>query len=359
MVPSPGQSDNRADRSPPATGNVIPARAHYRPKRNPLTPAQPTIKSHTIRLLIATAIGSALMLVLLMLAVKYAQRDWSRKNQRAWDSAQARKAAQAETNPPAANAMAPAGQPYRLRPSASRRYLQGLSADSRVGNQWLILARGLSDLSHPDMLVSCLRMAMAIDGENEAIKNDLGVAYLQQQRMKEAYRQFRSAEQIRPGFPPTRFNLALCAISDHNPAFAVRLLGQYLGLRPTDTTALRLQAHLLSQLGRSEEALRMLEKFLNHQPPDQPLFLDAAGLAARLNQHGNALRYLDTALNGNSIQTVARMYQSAAFRDIRLSGEGDALAARIANKARAAFGTPVAPDEIQPLRATVPDAKVR
>ena len=359
MVPSPGQSDNRADRSPPATGNVIPARAHYRPKRNPLTPAQPTIKSHTIRLLIATAIGSALMLVLLMLAVKYAQRDWSQKNQRAWESAQARIAAHAASNAPAADAIAPASQPYTLRPAATRRYLEGLSGDSRIQNLWLILARGLSDLSHPDLLVSCLHMAMASSGENEAIKNDLGVAYLQQQRLKEAYRQFRAAEQIRPGFPPTRFNLALCAISDRNPAYATRLLGQYLGLRPADTTALRLQAHLLSQLGRPEEALRMLEKFLKHQPPDQPLFLDAAGLAARLGQHGNALRYLDTAMNGNSIQTVAKMYQSTAFRDIRLSGEGDALATRIANKARAAFAAPVATDEIQPLRATVPDAKIR
>ena len=82
-------------------------------------------------------------------------------------------------------------------------------------------------------------------------------------------------------------------------------------------------------------------------------------MAARLGQNGNAIRYLETALNGNSIQSVIRTYQSAVFRDIRLSGEGDKLSARMADKARAAFGTPVPDTEIQPLRATTPEIKIR
>jgi hypothetical protein len=85
----------------------------------------------------------------------------------------------------------------------------------------------------------------------------------------------------------------------------------------------------------------------------------SAILAARLGQTGNAIRYLETALNGNSIQAVIRTYQSTVFREIRLSGEGDKLSARMADKARAAFGTPVPEDEIQPLRATAPEIKIR
>ena len=123
--------------------------------------------------------------------------------------------------------------------------------------------------------------------------------------------------------------------------------------------ALRLQSTLLSQLGRPLEALLLLEKFLKGQPPQQPLFLEAAVLAARLGQNGNAIRYLETALNGNPIQAVVRTYQSTVFREIRLSGEGDKLSTRMADKARAAFGTPVPDTEIQPLRATTPEIKIR
>ena len=39
--------------------------------------------------------------------------------------------------------------------------------------------------------------------------------------------------------------------------------------------------------------------------------------------------------------------------------EADALAARLASKARAAFSTPVPTEDVQPLRATTPEAKIR
>jgi len=200
---------------------------------------------------------------------------------------------------------------------------------------------------------------MAGSGEDAEMKNDLGAVYLQQKRIKEAVAQFNAAEQIQPGFAPTRFNLALCAISERNPERAIQLLGQYLGQRPTDTTALRLQSTLLSQFGRPQDALHMLEKFLKEQPANEPLFLEAAMLAARLGQNGNAIRYLETAMNGNSIQTVVRAYQSPTFREIRLSGDGEKLSARMADKARATFSTPVPDEDIQPLRATTPEAIIR
>jgi hypothetical protein len=120
-----------------------------------------------------------------------------------------------------------------------------------------------------------------------------------------------------------------------------------------------LQSTLLSQLGAQRTALNMIEKFLRDQPPEQPLFLEAAMLAARLGQPDTALRYLETAMNGNPIQTVIRAYQSPAFRDIRLSGNGDILAGRMAEKARTAFSTPIPPAEIQPRRAAPAEIKVR
>jgi len=345
-------------RTPPAappSANAIPPRERYRPVRNPLIPPQPSLRTHTIRLAVATAIGLALMFALLMLAVKYAELDWSRKNQRA-ASVRARPAGAATETPAAA---APAGWKFIPSANATRRQLEWLATAPRGLNGWLILSRSLSGKNDPELVVASLRMAMAIAGESAEIRNDFGAAYLQQKRMKEASVQFHAADQIRPGFPPALYNLALCAISDRNPARAVRRLGQYLGQRPNDATALRLQATLLAQVGRADEALNMLEKFLKNQPADQPLFLEAAQLAARLNQPGKALRYLETSLNGNSIQAVIRTYQSGVFRDIRLSGEGDALAARMAENARMAYSSPISDEEIRPLLETAPEAIVR
>lgn len=356
MPPSdvnPGEKSRQQATASSSAGS-IPPRDHYRPRRNVLVPPQPSLRAHTIRLAIGTAIGLVLMFVLLMLAVKYAERDWSRKNQRARTNLPHRRdAAKTESS------AAPTGWKFEMSPAATQRQLDRLAADSLSPNAWLILARGLSSKTDDRLVMASLRMALAIGGEDAAIKNDFGAAYLRQKRMKSAAEQFAAAEQIHPGFAPARYNLALCAISDRNPAQAIQWLGQYLAQRPDDTTALRLQATLLSQAGRPDDALLMLEKFLKSQSPDHPLFLEAAQLAARLGQTGKALRYLETALNGNPIQTVVRTYQSGIFREIRLSGEGDRLAALMAGKARVAFSSPIPEAEIQPLRETAPEAIVR
>ena len=354
MVSSGKQSD--AGKRPPATAAPpIPPREHYRPRRNVLIPPQPSVRTHVVRLAIATALSLVLMSVLLLLAVQYLKRDWTRKQQRAWASTAPRSATE-----PAPAAAGPAGQPYVPPAAAADRYLAQLATDPLTReNGWLILARSMSDKADAQVVISALRMALAIDGESADIRNDFGAAYLQQRRMRQAAEQFAAAEQIQPGFAPALYNLALCAISDRRPEQAVSRLGQYLGRRPGDVTALRLQATLLARLGRTDQALLLLEKFLKNQPPDQPLFLEAAQWAARRGQTGKALRYLETALNGNPIQSVVRTYQSAGFREIRLSGEGDRLAARMAERARMAFSSPIPAEDIQPLRETPPEAIVR
>lgn len=358
MAPVDSHHDGTPDRrsSISVSGNAIPPRTYHRPLRSSAVVIPPRVKDRTVRLIVATAIGVVLMLGLLMLAVKFAQRDWSQKNQRA-KTMHAPKSAPAATETAATEAAA--GWTFTLPVEATERQLDRLATSQKIANWWLILARAFTDKENSSIVISCLRMAMAQDGESAEMKNDLGAVYLQQKRMKEAVAQFHAGDQISPGFAPARFNLALCALADRDPEQAVRLLGQYLGQRPTDIAALRLQSTLLSQLGRPLDALSMLEKFLKNAPSDQPLFLEASVLAARLGQNGNAIRYLETALNGNSIQTVVRTYQSSVFRDIRLSGEGDQLTARMADKARASFGTAVRDDEIRPQRTISTKAKVR
>ncbi len=341
-----------------STHNDIPARSHYRPPKRVITAPQPSIKRHAIRLLIATAIAVLLMLSLLMLAVQYEKRDWNQKIQRTWAASVAKPSPVVEEPQPEV-IETPKGWTFELPPTATPRLIRRLNADRFVSNWWLILARSIADQPYPEIQVTCLRMAMAISGENAEIKNDLGAFYLQQRRIWEASSQFWGANQLQPGFAPSRFNLALTAIADRNPNQAIQWLGNYLGQRPTDTTAIRLQATLLTQLSRPADALNMLEKFLKNQPSDNPLFLEAAVLAARLDQKRNALRYLEISMNGNPLPNVIRTYQSVAFREIRLSGEGEALAKHLANKARVAYSAPVPTEDITPLRATTTEAKIR
>ena len=354
MVQEDGKRNVGEDRKESSSGDSIPPRRQHRQGRKTNIPPQPSIRRHLIQLLVASAIGLALMLVLLMMAVKYAQRDWSRKDQKAHASRISRRSAEGVVEA----APSPQGWAYSLPAGATGRHLKRLASEPLTANPWVILARGVSDRQQSQVTIGALRMAMAIGGESAAARNDLGAAYLQQKRLRNAADQFGYALQIAPGFPPALFNLALCSIAERNPGKGTELLGQYLARRPDDTAAYRLQATLLSQMGRPGDALVLLEKFLRDQPSDQPLFLEAAMLAARLGKNGNALRYLETALAGNPIQSVVRAYQSSAFRSIRLSGEGDALATRIANRARVAYGAPLPAEEYQPLRST-PDAILR
>ena len=335
--------DPTTRRAPSAPENAIPPRGHHVRPRNPAIPPQPTAKTHVIRTAIATALGVAVMFVLLMLAAQYLQRDWSRKQQQA----RTRPHASAPVN--AAETPEPAGWAYVLRPAATDRQMARLQGDRFAQKGWSTFSRGLSDKTEPRILLAARRMALAHEGESAELANELGAIHLRQKRLREASGQFHAALQLRPGFPPALFNLALCSLTERDPTQAIRWLGRYLGQRPADVAALRQQAKLVSQLGQPREALLMLEKFLKDQPPAQPLFLEAASLAARLGQNGKALRYLETSLEGNPIQSVVRAYQSPVFREIRLSGEGDALAARMAAQARVAFAAPVPAEEIQPL----------
>jgi predicted Zn-dependent protease len=121
------------------------------------------------------------------------------------------------------------------------------------------------------------------------------------------------------------------------PEQALVWLGRYRARFPEDAQAVRLQFNLLLQLDRADEAMAAIGEFLAGQPATQPLLLDAAVQAAQMNRVGEAIRYLETAQRGQPSMTIARIYQSPAFREIRLSPEGTAFAERLAKRARASL----------------------
>ena len=345
--PSPQGADESAPR-----GNLIPPRQpQHSPRRR--MPPHPSARAHTIRLIIATALALAAMFGLFMLAVKYATHDWNLKNQRAKQAG--RRPAKSK---PKVSKLAPDAWRYEFPAEATERELARLTQDPYIPNHWLLFGRSLSDKTAFPVVQASYWMALAYGVETADVRNDLGAAYLRQGRTKAAYSEFLFAQQIEPGFVPSLFNLALCAIAERDLPKANRFLTQYLVRRPRDLDALRLQASLLSQGGQSPLALLMLEKTLRSETASHPLFLEAALVAAQLGQQGKAIRYLETSMNGNPIQAVIRVFQSPAFRDIRLSDEGNALSSRLASRARIQYGTPVKLDEITPLRSA-PAAIVR
>ena len=137
--------------------------------------------------------------------------------------------------------------------------------------------------------------------------------------------------------PPTLFNRALCALMSDLPEQALVWLVRYRARFPSDPQAIRLHYNLLLQLDRAPEAMDLLDRYLSTQPPSQPLFLDAALQAAQMNRVQQAIRYLETAQRGQPPAVIARIYQSPAFREIRLSPEGTAFAERLARRARASL----------------------
>ncbi|MDR0994041.1 MAG: hypothetical protein LBN38_05705 [Verrucomicrobiota bacterium] len=326
--------------SSPNVPNRIPPRKYYRPPRDPRIPPQTTTRKHILRLVATVTGGAAIMLLLLMVAIKYAQRDWSRKNHRARYTSSSMLGAPVPQ--PLKDPFASSGWAYSPAPGNGNRYLRHLTRDRFIRNHWVLLAHGLAEGASPQLMLQAIRMAMAAEGDTAALRNHYGALLLQKNRIGEAEEQFRLAHRLRPGDAAVLFNLAMSTLAQNQPAQASQWLSRYLARHPEDAAAVRLQTALLSQFGEYPLALDRLERFLISQPPSQALFLEAAVLAARLGQTGKALRYLEIALNGNPIRTVARTYQSSAFRDIRLSGAGDAFATQLAAKARTVLGGPTA-----------------
>lgn len=277
------------------------------------------------------AVSALAMLLVLVGATKCLQRDWADKNRRA----------RSHGRPPSLQTLSAeesrggtVGHPWIVPPSARNEFLANL-AGTPDWHAWLL--QGFA----PRQPAGAQRRAMLLDlaehGDSVQYRNLCAALLLKHGDVLHAVRQLRTAERISPGYPPTLFNRALCALMSDLPEQALVWLVRYRARFPGDPQAIRLHFNLLLQLDRAPEAMDMLDRYLATQPPSQPLLLDAAIQAARLNRVPDAIRYLETAQRGQSPAVIARIYQSPAFREIRLSPEGTAFAERLASRARASL----------------------
>lgn len=299
--------------------------------------AQPDPAVRIARMAASIGIGALVMLLVLVGAIKYLQRDWADKNQRARSLGRQQGAAGVVLEASGTgNQPGHAGQAWRVPRSARDRFLASLSGTELFGHHWLM--QGFGAKTTPDERHRAMLLDLAENGDSAQSRNLRAALLLKQGDVLQAVGQLRTAERILPGYAPTFFNRALCAMMIDLPEQALVWLVRYRARYPDEPQAARLHFNLLVQLDRADEAMAMLDGFLSTQPPTQPLLLEAALQAARMERVGDAIRYLETAQKGQPPGVIARIYQSPAFREIRLSPEGTAFAGRLARKARASLG---------------------
>ena len=211
------------------------------------------------------------------------------------------------------------------------RHLDTLAGKEPFPHLWL-LSGTTPDESRRGMLLD-----LAVNGDGAGARNLHAALLLKRGRVLEAIGELRIADRIEAGYPPTLFNRALCAMMTGLPDQAQSWIARYRARFPQDEQGMRFQFNLLLQTDRTDLAMELLDRFLASQPPSQPLFLEAALQAARMNRVGDAIHYLETARQGHPAAVIARIYQSPAFREIRLAPEGTAFAERLARTARASL----------------------
>ena len=331
---------SRADSRSPSAGAPVPHRAHSRRTADsPGAPGlQPDPLSRLLRMVVAIGVSILLMLVVLFGAVRYLQRDWADKNRRARSHGHvAASAAAPHPAPAVAHGTAGVGRPHAVPAAARTRFLASLAGIGPMGHLWLLQgqAPGLDDgARHRAMLLD-----LAENGDGVEFRNLHAALLLKRGGVLQAVRQLRIADQIAAGYPPTLFNRALCAMMTGLPDQALAWIVRYRARFPRDEQAMRLHFNLLLQADRPEKAMDELAGFLARQPPAQPLFLEAAVQAARMGRDREAIAYLETARHGQPASAIGRIYQSPAFREIRLTPEGTAFAGRLARQARASLAT--------------------
>ena len=338
-----------------APRGAIPHRTHSHraPDALPAVGLQPDPLVRFVRMGLSIAVGALAMLLVLVGAVKYLQRDWADKNQRA--RAQGRPAAAAAPSSSAADVRADDGRPWAVPASARESFLSSLSSGPSP-HAWLV--QGFAPGLAPKARRRAALLDLAENGDGVQFRNLHAALQLKHGDVLQAVAQLRRAERIAPGYPPTVYNRALCALMSDLPEQALLWLVRYRARFPSDAQAVRLHFNLLVQLDRPAEAMDALDRFLATQPPSQPLILDAAVQAAQMNRVADAIRYLEIAQRGHPPAVIARIYQSPAFRNIRLSPEGTAFAERLARRARASLARsaavhPMTPAELSSSRAPV------
>jgi len=220
---------------------------------------------------------------------------------------------------------------------AAQRYREALGVWPYLAGAWARLGRVYLQLQQYDNAARALERAVESNPSDPALLNDLGVAYLYQNRIPMAAEFFRAATDVNADYAPALFNLALCSLATEDTESARQQLEAYLRLRPDDPRALKEKAYLLARDGKFSEALTLLKRAIVHNPDWPALYFDAAAAAALAGDTERALEYLRKAQLITAPQEVYRVYLQPAFQQIRLTEAGQLFERELAQSARTAL----------------------
>lgn len=218
---------------------------------------------------------------------------------------------------------------------AIARYKEALDVWPYLTQVWADLGRLYMQTKDFPKAQIALEKAVENNPGSATILNDLGVTYLYLRQPDRAMKVFETAIEIDPNYVASYFNSALGHLARGDKDQARAFLERYLRLKPNEPRALRELAFLDASAGHYDVALKALERAIVEAPDWPLLYFDASAASALMGRGDEAIRYLEKAEPLSSPAVVYRLYQEAAFREIRLSEIGKEFEANLAEKARA------------------------
>jgi len=119
--------------------------------------------------------------------------------------------------------------------------------------------------------------AQLVDADRAEAHLNLGALYVEMGKTAEAEREYRTALQLSPRFPPTYVNLADLYREQSRDPEAERVLGDGLAVAPNDARLVHLLGLVLVRQKRVSEALPLLERAAT-LAPDQPRYAYVYGV---------------------------------------------------------------------------------
>jgi Flp pilus assembly protein TadD len=142
-----------------------------------------------------------------------------------------------------------------------------------------------------EQAIQTLEQVLRVEPNNVSALNNLAVAYVQRQRLKEAHQLLLKAEQIDPNKYLTYINLSNWAQRTGDPAQALKFAEHAVELAPQVDITHRTRAVCLLQYGRIDEALASAAQAAALNPRDPRTQSLCADLCLRLGRLADAEAY--------------------------------------------------------------------
>ncbi len=128
------------------------------------------------------------------------------------------------------------------------------------------------------------------------VANNLGVAYLQLERLDQAEEYLLHALRLRPQYAAAHYNLATLYVREGRATDAAVHFQAFLDMEPDNLSALLAYASILIQLEEWTPAVEMLERAADLSPRSPPIYFRLAQSLAQVHRRADAMQALKNAV---------------------------------------------------------------